>query len=240
VWSLRFGGGGDDTGHAVATGPAGAVYLTGSFESTISLGGPLLDDLGGTDMFVAELTATGAHAWTRTFGPGGDQRGVGVAVDPAGGVLVTGDFDTAIDFGSGAVASKGSTDAFVLKLDAAGEVVWNGIFGDAAEDEAHAIAVDAAGQVVAVGAYAGTVDFGGGPLTAAGPDDIYLLALDPAGGYRYSRSFGDAQDQDPFGAAFDGQGNLFLVGELAGAIEFGPGPIVSAGGNDAFIAKIPP
>jgi hypothetical protein len=241
LWSRRFGGPDNDVGFAVTTDAASDVYVTGRFAESFDLSGSPVADGGGTDGFIAKLAAaTGTHVWSRTFGPEGDQEGEGVAIGPAGEVFVSGAFEIALDFGTGPTPSTGGFDGFATKFDPQGTVVWTKTFTGMNDQDADWIAVDAAGNIAVTGDYTGTADFGGGPQTALGLGDMYFAVFDAGGMYRYSRSFGDVQDQDPFGIAFDGQGSLLLVGEMEGTVDFGPGPITSGGGNDIFIAKIPP
>jgi hypothetical protein len=41
------------------------------------------------------------------------------------------------------------------------------------------VAADASGNVLVTGRFERTVDFGGGPLTSTGGDDVFLLKLHP-------------------------------------------------------------
>jgi hypothetical protein len=67
-----------------------------------------------------------------------------VAVDGAGNVLLTGDFDGTVDFGGGPLTSAGSDDIFVAKLDAQGNHLWSKRFGDSYYQQADAVTVDGA------------------------------------------------------------------------------------------------
>ena len=49
----------------------------------------------------------------------------------SGDVLVTGRFPTAVDFGDGVLASAGSDDVFVARMDYFGSPIWSNRFGDA-------------------------------------------------------------------------------------------------------------
>lgn len=47
-------------------------------------------------------------------------------------------------------------------------------FGDAAAQYGWSVALDGPGNAFLTGQFRGTTDFGGGPLTSAGADDIFL------------------------------------------------------------------
>ena len=66
--------------------------------------------------------------------------------------------------------------AVIARLDAL-EVLLAKRFGSTSWDNGMAVATDGTGNVLVTGSFGGTVDFGGGPLTSAGADDIFLLRL---------------------------------------------------------------
>jgi len=68
----------------------------------------------------------------------------------------------------------------VAKYDADGNHVWSQRFGDTGSDWSWGIAVDTAKNTLVTGWFAGTVDFGGGPLISAGSSDIFVAKFGPA------------------------------------------------------------
>jgi len=67
--------------------------------------------------------------------------------------VTTGWFQGSVDFGTGAIASKGNKDVFALKLDPAGGLLWVRTWGDHDHDQGHAVAVDDKGCAIVVGIY---------------------------------------------------------------------------------------
>jgi hypothetical protein len=92
--------------------------------------------------------------------------------------------------------------------------------------------------IVLAGVAYGEVDFGGGPLLSAGQSDIVAAKLDAAGKHLWSKRFGDGDPQHGYSVATDGAGNVVLTGLLYGTVDFGGGPLTSAGGSDIFVAKL--
>jgi len=93
------------------------------------------------------------------------------------------------------------------------------------------------------------VDFGGGPLAAAGLSDIFIAQYDANGVHQWSRRYGDTEgalgwDIDyGWDVAVDDSGNVIATGDFLGTVDFGGGPLVSAGDSpDIFLAKygLPP
>jgi hypothetical protein len=56
----------------------------------------------------------------------------------------------------------------------------------------------------------------------------------------WAKRAGDAGDQTALGVALDAQGNVFVTGSFHGTVDWGGGPLVSAGGSDIFLVKLDP
>lgn len=149
----------------------------------------------------------------------------------------------------GEVCDDGNTDdgdgcSASCQLEAdPGETVWASRFGDAEADGGAAIGLDAAGNAYVAGAFQGTIDLGGGPLTSAGESDIFLAKFDPSGEHVWSKRFGDESQTTerlihlPLEIAVDDAGNVHLAGPMGGTVDFGGGPLTSVGNTDIFVAK---
>lgn len=140
----------------------------------------------------------------------------------------------------GGGGGAGVEDVFVVKLDPGGTPLWAVTFGGPANDRVESLAVGVTGVVV-TGSYAGTADFGGGPIAAGSPDaSLYLVALDPDGSYVWGRVF-DA-DRSAVGTSvdMDADGNVILLGSFSDArTDVGGGPLESESGG-GFLAKYDP
>ncbi len=84
-------------------------------------------------------------------------------------------------------------------------------FGPAFES-ATSIAVDNLGDVLVTGSFLGVVDFGGGPLSSKGGNDIYVLKLSSAGEYLWAKVFGDPDTQKGLDIACDLSGDVLVSG----------------------------
>jgi uncharacterized repeat protein (TIGR01451 family) len=123
VYATYLGGSSVDLARGIAVGPAGAADVVGL---TFSPNFPVADELdstlgGGSDAFVARLSPSGSSLSFSTYlGGAGEEWGMAVATDSAGGVYVGGRTSSA-DFpatpGAAQPAFAGGTfDAFVAKI----------------------------------------------------------------------------------------------------------------------------
>lgn len=240
LWSKGFGDMAPQSASGVTVDVEGNVIITGTFSGSVNFGGSDLLSAGGTDIFVAKFDTLGNPLWSHGFGDFANQYSESIAVDDVGDALIAGTFYGLVDFGGGPLVSAGTADVFVAKFDPQGNHLWSNRFGDASAQAAYAISVDHTGAVLVTGAFNGVTDFGGGPLTSMGGADVFVAKFDAHGAHIYSKGYGDGSDQTAKGIAVDTFGNVLVTGILEGAIDFGGGPLQSAGGDDIFIAKLDP
>ncbi|MDI1432639.1 hypothetical protein [Polyangium sorediatum] len=241
LWSKTLVGGGDNGPEAFVVDSAGNVLLTGGFPGIVNFGGEDLIDAGGWDIYTAKLDTNGNHLWSKRFGDAsGFQGGTGAALDSAGNVFLTGHFYSTTDFGGGPLTSAGNLDIYVAKLDANGNHLWSKRFGDAQRQSTTATATDSAGNVFLVGDFQGSVDFGGGPLTAIGLEDMFVAKLDADGNHLWSKRI-DVTDPVNYSITnlrIDSAGNVLVTKGFYGVADFGGGPLPSQGGMDIVVAKL--
>ncbi len=160
VYSTYLGGSDDDSGAGIAVDATGNAYVTGL---TNSINFPTLHPAqtafgGYQDAFVTKLNALGNALVYSTYLGGSDgDRGAAIAVDAAGNAYVTGettsvDFPTANAFQS---SLGGSYDAFVTKVNAAGDaLIYSTYLGGNGDDLGSGIAVDPVGHAYITGSTA--------------------------------------------------------------------------------------
>ena len=133
VWASHIGGSATDTALGVATDSSGNVFITGYYNSTLTLynkdgtTASTLTNAGGADGFVAKYTSTGFLVWAaRISGGGSIDQGNAIAVDTAGNAVVTGYNNAAVtlynsDGTTGVTSSFGGIqDMFIAKYSPAG------------------------------------------------------------------------------------------------------------------------
>jgi hypothetical protein len=178
LWSKGFGSGSRDSASDVATDASGNVVISGFFGliagGTIDFGGGPLVSAGNADIFVVELDGSGTHLWSHGFGGTDQEQGNAIATSSDGSVTVAGLIRSGTDFGGGVLNAAGLNDAFVARFDASGVHQWSQRFGGTASESANGVAVDPADAVLLTGDFASPTDFGGGPLTSAGANDVFL------------------------------------------------------------------
>jgi hypothetical protein len=186
VWSQNFGNAFDDVAGGLTVDASGNVTMVGSFDKSVSFGpGDEHTAAGESDAFVARFTTNGELVWGRSFGGTREDIAFGIAADAAGNTVTVGWFQGTIDFGTGPLVSKGNKDAFAVKLDRRGGVVWAQRWGDHDHDQARGVAIDDHGAALVTGIYRFSLDLVSPPLesTRAEGDripkpDVFVVKLD--------------------------------------------------------------
>ena len=240
LWSKSFAGVRHDDAWVIKTDGSGNVFLAGGFEGQVNFGGGLMRSAGTNDAFFATFNSAGVHQLSRRFGGPRSDICYGIAINESDEILLAGDFHGEVDFGGDLLASAGASDAFLVKLDAFGAHLWSQRFGAAGPDQALDVKIDASGDVLMVGRFNETVDFGGGPLTSAGVDDIFLAQYKRSGNHMWSRRYGDPDADVGLEHTIDGTGSIIVTGSFSGTLDFGGGPLTSTGLGDMFVAKFDP
>ncbi|MEZ4439400.1 MAG: hypothetical protein R3B72_09945 [Polyangiaceae bacterium] len=209
----------------------GGVVVTGYAEISTTFGGPTIASTE-PDVFAVRLNSDGSHDWTwRT--PAGQaephMRRVVAADDGDSYILGEAGFSTLDVCGLTVPAYA----LFAFRLASGASCTWRKAWASATVRGAQV----AAGRLLLTGSFQGSLDFGGGALTAAGRD-VFVASLDTAtGAEAWSKSFGDGADQAGDDLAVFSNGDILVVGHGAGNIDFG-GDVLTGSSEDVFLARL--
>lgn len=175
--------------------------------------------------------------------------GVSIAKDSSDNIYATGYINgTAdMDFGPG-VDSRGP-GVYIVKIDHTGDWVWTKFFSEYYYNlNVKSIAADDGGNVYICGMFDFTIDFDPGPGVdqhTSNPSSydmcIYVTKINNDGTYGWTRTFG-TDYQSLSGMALDSNGDVIVVGNFEGTVDFDPSDAVddhtSNGNSDIFLTKI--
>ena len=243
VWANRFGDAQDQDPAAMTVDAAGNIYLGAIVSGTINFGGGTLPAAGYTDIALASFDAQGNHRWSKRFGDNAAQEVHGMAISPAGELVIAGSFGGTMNTGTTTLMTKGSWDVLAAKFNAqTGDEIWSKQFGSTGMEQCDGVAVDASGGLWLIGRYEGFVNLGGNVLPTAAMNDInvFVLKLDGNGKHVFSNGFGDAElFQYARGLAVDSDGSIIFGGDFEGTMNFGGAALTSpAGSRDIYVTKL--
>ena len=245
----------DSRGFSLATDESENIYVTGIFSGTIDF------DPGGDtfnltaqgnypDIYILKLNPSGNLIWVKQIGGPFNDRSNFIKIDESGDVYVTGAFRDSACFNSGNdtfnLVSAGGEDAFLLKLDSSGNLLWMKQFGGHDFDSGSSITIDESNDVYVMGSFRGTGDFNPGVdsfnLITAGNTDVFIVKLSSIGGFIWARSFGGIDHDFGSSMAIGNLNNIVVSGNFRDTINFDVGTdtlfLSSNGNSDAFILKL--
>ena len=231
-------------GCSIDVDDTGRVYMTGY---TYSPNFPLENAWdsshnGHADCFALRLSPSGADIEYATF-IGGSQNDLGtsIAIDDLGNAYITGwtgssDFPTQAAFDD---SYGGSTDNFLVKLDASGQLNYSTFVGGGSSEHtlSNGIAVDENGTAYITGSTSSS-NF---PTVNAYDDtkdglssDIFFCKVDSTGQLLFSSFFGSSSSDESGAIALDQGGNIYLTGHGGGDV---PATDVLSSSPEIFVAK---
>lgn len=238
VWSRGLHTTTEASASGVAITPDGEILLAGSMYD-LDVGGDLLQTKGGLDAWVARLSPTGEHRWSKRFGDVWHDLGGRVATDGEGNVYINAYYSRSWSFGGEVLPSAvGNGCIAVAKLGPSGEHVWShgygthGVSGQISTD----LMVDRGGTVWLTGGFTGLSDFGGGVMSSGVGQSGLILALEPDGTFRFAHALGE-HTAFGLGLTSDGAGGAVLVGSFRGNVDFGEGMRLDRGLDNLFVAR---
>jgi hypothetical protein len=167
VWAKQPGG---RTGYSIAADHSGNVYVSG-------------EELNDS-ITINKFSPSGNNIWARQIGA---DICWFMTTDGGNSLYLTGQFHGTADFdpgpGTSNMTSIGTSDAYVCKLDSAGNLVWTRQLGGTLDVGGRCVALDASNNLYTTGGFNGTADLDPGAgtynLTAIASYDIFINKLKP-------------------------------------------------------------
>ena len=184
IWVRQAGSQNYDYANGIAVDNEDNVIITGSYSGSIYFGGDI--SVGGnsySDIYTAKYDSAGNLLWA--YGEGNEgyyNQGLAVSTDNNNNVLVTGTFGGTVSFGRNTVTSIGTQDLFLMKYNAAGNVLWAKQAGGLNQYTAsNDVAIDNNNNIYITGQFSGATSFGKMNVFCSTQADIFIAKYDTGG-----------------------------------------------------------
>lgn len=188
--------------------------------------------------------------WAKSAGGTSSEDIFSIATDPSGNIYATGQFSSpTLVFGTTTLTNYGSSDIFLVKYDANGNVLWAKSAGGTTIDAAFSVTVDASGNAYMTGYFQSpTISFGTTSLTNATSNgnvqDIFIAKYNSLGTLLWAKRDGGTDEDGANSIKADISGNIFVAGYFcSSSVVFGTTTLTNAGTggtSDIFLAKYDP
>jgi hypothetical protein len=154
---------------------------------------------GDPDYVIIKMDAAGNVQWSKRYGDSNHEFARSVIETSDGGYIVAGHKGESF-------FPEGNADAWILKLDAAGEIQWSQLYGDSGYDCAYSILEVAPGEYVFAGETQPNVN---GRL---GLPDVWVVKIGPYGALEWNKNYGDTKYNAAYAIAPRMDGGFVLTG----------------------------
>ncbi len=255
IWAKSMGGSNIEENWGLAVDSNKNVYTTGQFQGLVDFDPGMniynLISNGGKDIYISKLDSMGQFQWAHSFGDNFTDRGSAVSIDGSNNVLLTGSFAGTVDFDPGPGVfnlTASSSDIFILKLDANGNLLWVKDSESSGADFANDIACDNNSNLYVTGYFSDSVDFDPGPgvyYLYSDPNNntvnAFTIKLTSNGNLTWAKAFvGGASEGKSI--AVDNIGDVYTLGTFNDSTDFDPGngtyKLAPNGGKDILLSKL--
>ena len=230
-----------DAGFRLALTKDGGAIISGMMHggNAVVPGLTTLVLAGGEDAFIAKVGPDGLWEWAKNLGGTGFEGSHSATATAEGGAIVTGYFSSAnLSLGGETISPAGGLDAFIMKLDGEGNVVWLKRGGGTSSDFGTNAIETPTEEILQTGYFQGTAVFVGNSLISAGSNDVFVAKLDKDGNYIWATRTGGTGNDQVLASTLTPDGGMLISGRFTGSGTFGASSITSVGNNDIFSVKV--
>ncbi|RYZ48606.1 MAG: gliding motility-associated C-terminal domain-containing protein [Sphingobacteriales bacterium] len=205
IWKKTMGGTGYESARDVIETANGFLILG----ETNSTDGDVVAGFGGTkDIWLLQVDFNGNLVWQKRLGGTGLDIGNQIVALADGNFLIAATTSSADGIAVGNHGAGGYTDGLLIKIDAAGNVLWNKCFGGSKNEEL--LDIEIIGDRIYVAGYANSTD---GDIPANQKNyDVWVLSVDQSGSKRSSNIYGGSQNDVAYSMTRGAGGTLTIAG----------------------------
>jgi len=189
LWTRSFGGLNAEGGKCVHEITGGGYIIVGN---TYSFGA------GGGDVYVIKTDANGDTLWTKTYGTTNNEKAYDIQQTTDGGYIIS---------GTRGLGAQGS-DAYLIKTDAAGNVLWSNTYGGLEEDQGYSVKQTTDGGYI-IGGRTHDFNFNWSALA------FYLVKVDANGNALWSKIIGGTGQESGYDVQQTSDGGYIMTGNTA-------------------------
>ena len=244
------GGGTIENGLDMIITDSGSLLISGTFDES-STGSDSVDfnpdpleeynilTAGGSDIFLMKLSSSGEFLWAKGMGGGGDDRCWAVELDETGSIFIAGGASDSADFSpdillNDVLIGNGDTDAYICKLDSAGEFLWLRSWGSSGKEEVLSVKLAESGGLVALGGFnvygmvEDSIDLNPSPIeedwshAVLSSNNLFLVNLNEFGEYEWGHVLGVDPVRNYSSLCLSPAEEIILVGWFSDTVDFDP------------------
>lgn len=238
-WQTVLGGANGESFSTIRQTSDGGYIIVGGTSSSGTGSFTGMTSYGAQDCWVVKLDGNGALQWQKRFGGSGQDIGAMVHQTSDGGYIVVG--RTASSDGTlTGVPTYGPSDAWVMKLDASGNIEWQKLYGGTDSDWLGSIQQTSDGGYIMTGS---TFSSNSGTLLGVnnhGNSDCWIMKVDNLGTIQWQKLYGTASSDNGGDIQQTADGGYILATSCKIIHTGTQSPATGFGEEDYWILKLAP
>ncbi len=171
-------------------------------------------------LFVAKFTADGDCQWIKEIAQSSLDKSGDIKVDTQGDIILTGHYTDKNNFGYFNLAATDQRDAFVAKLNTAGDFIWVKRASGRGFAEGMSISLDADNNIFVAGYFEQNMLLDLNPFQSEGWDDMFIAKYTATGGCEWLEHIGGKGHERAQGIHVNHEGDIYLTGAVGQQAEF--------------------
>lgn len=188
VWDKTLGGDNIDNATSIIATLDGGFIVTGYSASDIS-GDKTELHRGDFDYWVVKINGNGQKLWDKTFGGSGEDRDPYIASTMDGGFILAGTSRSPIGGDKTEGNKNSSTDFWLVKIDGAGQKIWDKTLGGDKSENVSSIISDTEGNFI-INGHSDSDISGDKSESNKGYFDFWVVKINGKGQKIWDKSFG--------------------------------------------------
>jgi hypothetical protein len=214
------------------------LYLTGSFEGNMVFGSNLITNSSKQDMFVACMDNLGNFLWSQGVGGARDVSGQTIVADNNGNTYVGGHFEGSVIFSNATFFSSSGKDAFLVKYDLNGNLLWAKHFSGSGDVELIDMHADSNFDLFLIGSIGATTIFDGQTINNSSGTDMFIVKFDTLGSVQWTKGIGGMNSVEGTGITTDASNNPIVTGMFDGTSYFDTITVSGVFNKTVFLGKV--
>lgn len=198
-WTQQIGSAANDNILSLSLESSSFIFVGGYTRGQL----PEQQSAGGTDGFLARYSAEGEQLWLKQIGTEKYEQINAVLADSRRAVYAAGFTEGQLD-----EAAEQQGEAFILKYNSLGDLIWGKQFG--MRSSVNAMATDLMGNLLFCGTTYDSLD--GGPQPQPGDFQVFVAKLDPGGNQLWLTQLRDTEMIYVESICVDSQDNVYIAG----------------------------
>jgi regulation of enolase protein 1 (concanavalin A-like superfamily) len=178
-WNRTYGGPLEDVGYGIVQTADGGYAIAG-YETSLTNSTMMV--------WLLKTDTNGNMQWNKTYGAGLEDGAYSLCQTSDGGFIMTG-----FSYNN----TKGGWDAFLLKTDAEGNLMWNQSYGGSIKEVGHCVEQTSDGGYIFAG-YTESYGVQGGNIYGEGAENLWVVKTDANGTEQWNQTFGGYNYDDSF------------------------------------------